>query len=60
MEDMDLKDFYKELEDDETERNQHPCCYNCRNCYFEYGDYLCKKNDYPLDDMDIQKCEDWK
>ena len=49
---------YEFEEEQQIARQQSPCCENCNNCYFEYGEDLCKIHDYPLDDMK-EKCKDW-
>lgn len=53
-----LDELAKVIEFEDKCRLEHPCCYNCKKCYTEYGTDFCETHDYPLDDMD-QKCEDW-
>lgn len=36
------------------------CCNNCRNLYTEYGFDLCKKYDFPREDPNNDKCEDYE
>lgn len=36
------------------------CCNNCRNLYTEYGFDLCKKHDFPREDPNNDKCEDYE
>ncbi len=49
------KIFYEE----DRFRKTNPCCLNCRECYEEYGETMCMKHDFPMDNLH-EKCEDWR
>lgn len=59
MDKMIIESIIQDAIYDEKQRQMFPCCKNCNSFYIEYGLELCKKNDEPMENTQLEKCNKW-
>lgn len=57
---MTLEEYYEICRTDEINRQRNPVCANCQYYYEEYGTDCCKKWEMPKEDIDHERCSDWR
>lgn len=56
---MTMEQYAQLVNEEEKQRQEHPCCANCRFFYTDYGADFCKFYDFPKEDVANDKCSEW-